>query len=110
MKLKPSPHTKTPWHLVPVNLHTDGREVFIIYDQNGERVCELMELKFSRPHGETEANAELIVKAANEHAALVAVAEAAGFYCENMFGHPTPNEKKMMKALAALAAVRKNGE
>lgn len=45
-------------------------------------------------------------EAQKEHAALVAVTEAAQGYCENFFGKPTPNEKAMLKALANLAAVR----
>lgn len=46
----------------------------------------------------------------SEHAALVAVAEASAIYCENFFGKPTPNEKKLLKALANLAAVRAGSE
>jgi hypothetical protein len=43
----------------------------------------------------------------SEHAALEAVAEAAQNYCENFFGNPTPNEKRMLKALATLSEIRK---
>ena len=42
----------------------------------------------------------------NEHAALVAVAESSSTLLQNTFGNFTPNEKKVVKALANLAAVR----
>jgi hypothetical protein len=54
-------------------------------------------------------NRDLIVKAVNEHAALVAVAEAAKVLLENTFGNFSANEMKVLKSLTNLAEVR-NGK
>ena len=59
-------HTSTPWEIVSF----DDRQIRI----GDARVCVV---KGSFQVGNDKANAKLIVKAVNEHAALVAVAEAA---------------------------------
>ena len=51
-------------------------------------------------------NRDLIVTAVNEHAALVAVAEAAKILLENTFGNWSSNEMKVVKSLTTLAAIR----
>ena len=48
-------------------------------------------------------------KAETEHAALVEVAEAAKVLLQNTFGNWSANEKKVVKSLTKLAAVR-NGK
>lgn len=60
----------------------------------------------TNPHGieSPEANAALIVKAVNEHAALVAVAEAAQWAEEHV-----GSIQEVKEALANLAAVREGG-
>jgi len=61
-------------------------------------------------HFYNEDEANLAAKAVNEHAALVAVAEAAERHQDSLPGEELKNWATLQKALAALAAVRAGSE
>ena len=67
--------TKRPW-----NRGENGRDTFGIYAANGKRIAEVLPRPADDDFGfpdEAIANAEFIVKAVNNHDALVAALEAA---------------------------------
>lgn len=108
--------TSLPWTLG----HTDGiglRGVLFVRDSAGRVVanCEAerdpnKSLVFVRPFKEDKANAELIVKAVNSHAELLAALKAMVACCTNSEGavSPEPHDRgewldNMLNARAAIA-------
>lgn len=102
--------TPLPWH---ISQYKNGFN-FEICSDNGT-VCTV--LGTSGTQQETQANASLIVESVNQHAALVAVKEAAESvsrvletYKEAHGSWQQINYQTLIKALAALEAIRKEGK
>lgn len=77
-------HTPTPWAIFRIHPHEGTRNGLIqIYRENGDGFdgegssADIAELYCATSGGVQEANAKLIIRAVNSHAALKAVAEMA---------------------------------
>lgn len=92
---------------LPWKVWTSGDKVSIVEVKNPLEVCAVTLYK----NGRERANAHLIVKAVNEHAALVAVAEVSdelqGYFAGGETQYFAGCVAKLRVALANLAAVRK---
>ena len=116
---QPDKATARPWKLIADSDMTQTSvRIGCITDSTGERpIASVNRMKWmgSDLRAESQANAALIVKAVNEHAALVAVAEAAERHSESCASAMASDETREMKrsdlndALANLAAVRGEG-
>lgn len=91
--------TPRPW-----KLWRDVGHISVVESQNPFEVCAITIYKNRDRH---EANAELIVRAVNEHAALCNVAEAAKHF---RIVKDSPKAVELHKALDTLADVRKGSK
>ena len=97
------PHSPVPW-TYRWNPEETGEGLVAACGQDGEGVyCEEKLFLWERPQEELEANARLIVRAVNNHEALLG---ALGAVLPYAHGHGNVPGKIYMAALAAIAAAK----